>query len=269
VDEKVVFQWLGTAGFRIEHAGKVILIDPYLTRNEKAMPVLDLKPEDMADANYIFISHGHFDHLVDVPEILDASQASVYCSEVAGATLEQKGVSGSRIKRSQGGSSFDLDTFGVAVASSKHIRFDARLILSTMPRIIKDRKAVRALGRWPAGPVLIHSFDFGGLRVVHLGSLGVTPEEAKGLGLGEPRPDILMPPLQGHTDICRRAALVTAAIRPRAVVPQHHDDFFPPVSQMIDLGPFRRMVSEMLPGCSYYEPEMNRKFTAEDVFKGS
>jgi L-ascorbate metabolism protein UlaG (beta-lactamase superfamily) len=269
VDEKVVFQWLGTAGFRIEHAGKVILIDPYLTRNEKARPVQDLTPGDMADADFIFISHGHFDHLVDVPQILEVSEAVVYCSEVAGATLEQKGVAGSRIRRSEGGSTFDLDTFSVAVESSKHIRFDAKLILSTLPRLIKDRRALRALGRWPAGPVLIHSFDFGGLRVVHLGSLGITPEEAKRLGLGEPRPDILMPPLQGHTDICRRAAFVTAAIRPRAVVPQHHDDFFPPVSQMIDLGPFRRMAGEMLPDCAYYEPVMNRKFTSDDVFSGS
>lgn len=266
MNDEVVFQWLGTAGFRIEHAGKVILIDPYLTRNEKAMPVQDLEPEDMADADYIFISHGHFDHLLDVPQILDVSQALIYCSEVAEETLEQKGVSGTRIRRSEGGASLDFETFTVKVASSRHIRFDARLILSTLPRILKDRKTVRALGHWPAGPVLIYRFDFGRLRVTHLGSLGVTPEEAKGLGLGDPQPDILMPPLQGHTDICRRAAMVTATVRPRAVVPQHQDDFFPPVSKTIDLEPFRRAVAEVLPECAYYKPVMNCKFTAADVF---
>src|SRR5450756_1895909 len=77
-----VFQWLGTAGFRITCGDKVILIDPYLTRNERARPVQELRPADMADADYIFISHGHFDHIADVPEIMETADAEVYCSPV-------------------------------------------------------------------------------------------------------------------------------------------------------------------------------------------
>src|SRR5450756_1500208 len=77
-----VFQWLGTAGFRITCGDKVILIDPYLTRNERARPVQELRPADMADADYIFLSHGHFDHIADVPEIMETTDAEVYCSPV-------------------------------------------------------------------------------------------------------------------------------------------------------------------------------------------
>jgi L-ascorbate metabolism protein UlaG (beta-lactamase superfamily) len=121
----------------------------------------------------------------------------------------------------------------------------------------------------PAGPVLVSSFVFGELRVTHMGSLGLRPEQALELGLAKPRADILMPPLQGHTDICHRAALLTAALRPRAVLPQHFDDFFPPVSQSIDLEPFRLEVGELLPECVYYEPEINRKFTPADVLEAT
>ena len=55
------------------------------------------------------------------------------------------------------------------------------------------------------------------------------------------------------------------AINPRAVVPQHFDDFFPPVSQWVELMPFAAMVEKLAPECRYYEPAINEVFTARDV----
>lgn len=76
-DEKAgpAFRWLGTADFRMAYGGKVILIDPDLTRNDRARPVQPLRPADMSDADYAFLSHGHFDHLRDTPAIVTASGA--------------------------------------------------------------------------------------------------------------------------------------------------------------------------------------------------
>ncbi|MEX0284464.1 MAG: metal-dependent hydrolase [Paracoccaceae bacterium] len=56
--------WLGHGSFRIETAGQVLLIDPWLSGN----PVL---PEDQHDAaveggTHILLTHCHFDHVVDV-----------------------------------------------------------------------------------------------------------------------------------------------------------------------------------------------------------
>ena len=56
--------WLGHGSFRIEAEGQVLLIDPWLTGN----PVL---PEDshdaaIAGATHILLTHAHFDHVVDV-----------------------------------------------------------------------------------------------------------------------------------------------------------------------------------------------------------
>ncbi|MEM7074067.1 MAG: metal-dependent hydrolase [Pseudomonadota bacterium] len=59
--------WLGHSGFRIEIAGQVLLTDPWLTGN----PVL---PEDQHDAaissaTHILLTHGHFDHAADLPDL--------------------------------------------------------------------------------------------------------------------------------------------------------------------------------------------------------
>jgi L-ascorbate metabolism protein UlaG (beta-lactamase superfamily) len=119
----------------------------------------------------------------------------------------------------------------------------------------------------PSGPALIYWFDFGDATVIHMGSLGLKPQEVEFLEL--PTPDILMLPLQGHSRICTRAACLAEAIQPCAVVPQHFDDFFPPVSQWVELLPFKAMVKKLAPDCSYYEPEINREFTAADALGSS
>ena len=84
--------WYGTAGFRIETGGRVLLIDPYLSRNAEARPVLPFGPEAVTEANEIFVSHGHFDHLADVPQIARQTGAKVYCSAEVARALHRQGV---------------------------------------------------------------------------------------------------------------------------------------------------------------------------------
>ncbi|MHB8895412.1 MAG: MBL fold metallo-hydrolase [Candidatus Geothermincolia bacterium] len=264
--EETTFQWLGTAGFRVKHKNKVLLIDPFLgSRGERARPVQPLTPADMAGAGSVFVSHGHFDHLADVPAVVEATGAEVYCSDVAAETLERKGVPPGAINRLRGGETLEMGGYTVRAIPSHHIVFDIGLILRTAPRVLRpgNRDLLKHVRGMPSGPVMVYLFDFAGLTVVHMGSLGLVPEEARQFGLEEP--DIFLPPLQGHTHICARAAELTAAIRPRAVVPQHHDDFFPPVSMRVELMPFEAMVAKMAPGCRYYEPEINKEFTAAEV----
>ncbi|TNF59764.1 MAG: metal-dependent hydrolase [Rhodobacteraceae bacterium] len=56
--------WLGHGSFRIEVAGRVLLLDPWLSGN----PVLpeDRHEDAVAGATHILLTHTHFDHVVDV-----------------------------------------------------------------------------------------------------------------------------------------------------------------------------------------------------------
>lgn len=59
--------WLGHSGFRIEIAGQVLLVDPWLTGNP--MFPEGRRPEAIAGATAVLITHGHGDHSSDAVAI--------------------------------------------------------------------------------------------------------------------------------------------------------------------------------------------------------
>jgi len=69
----VKVRFLGHAAFYLESEGLRGLIDPFLTGN----PAAKASPEEFMDVNYIFVTHGHGDHIGDTVEIARGSGATV------------------------------------------------------------------------------------------------------------------------------------------------------------------------------------------------
>lgn len=263
-------QWLGTAGFRITVGGRVILIDPFLTRNDRAVPRQPLGPSDMADADYVFVSHGHHDHLGDVPAVVEASGAAVFCSGVAAQTLKRRGVPDDKLCRLSGGEELRFEGFGVRVAACEHSKADLKLMISAAPRMLKSLPGMFVEGlTMPGGPLLVFRLDLGGLTVTHMGSLCRPPAGSDARALVLERPDALLVPLRGRSDIAYLAADLVLELRPRAVIPQHHDNFMPPLSPPVDVASFRSLVAEKAPDCICYEAVMNVEFGARELFGNS
>jgi L-ascorbate metabolism protein UlaG (beta-lactamase superfamily) len=253
-------QWLGTSGFKIETDDLSFLIDPYLSRNALARPVQTLKPQDIADAGQVFISHGHFDHLCDVPAVMAVGKSQAYCSETAASTLVRNGADSNRVHTVKAdGFSIDLGTYRAEAFFSRHVKFDIPLVVNTLCRVgpAGYRRASRAglLDRYPLGQVLSWRFTVGGYSIHHFGSAGSTPDELKRLSA---RPlDLLLIPLQGNTQICDIALEYVRVLKPRMVIPHHQDDFYPPVSSSVDIRPFVIGVVEQCPATEVRVMAMN------------
>jgi len=253
-------QWLGTAGFKIEDRNSHFLIDPYLSRVSLSRPVQTLKPEDISAAGQIFISHGHFDHLSDVPAIMAAGQSSVYCSQTAAATLMRDGADSGRIHAiTSNGFTADFGGYRAQAFFSRHVKFDVPLIARTLWRMgpagysrISNAGISR---RYPLGQVLSWRFDINGYSIHHFGSAGSPPEELERLAANPL--DLLLVPLQGHTRICDIALEYVRVLKPRLVIPHHQDDFYPPISTAVDIRPFVMKVCESCPGTEVRVLAMN------------
>jgi len=64
--------WLGHGGWIIKIGQHTVLLDPFLSESPTApMPADDL------EADFILVSHGHFDHVHDVPSIANRTGATV------------------------------------------------------------------------------------------------------------------------------------------------------------------------------------------------
>jgi L-ascorbate metabolism protein UlaG (beta-lactamase superfamily) len=245
--------WYGTAGFRIETGGRVFLIDPYLSRTDAARPALEIGPADIVDGSEIYLSHGHFDHAADVPQIARRTRATIYCSEEVAEELRRRDVDDAQIVIARDGDGFDFGAYRAECLSSAHVKFDLPLLASTLWRCLlvlpSFLSGLREHRGWPQGQVLSWRFTLAteGSRVVHhFGSAGWTAEELARLEkMGAP--DVLMLPLQGHTHICRIATRAVEGLKPSVVIPHHHDDFYPPISQTVDIAPFAEAVGNISP----------------------
>ncbi|MCX5994308.1 MAG: MBL fold metallo-hydrolase [Chloroflexi bacterium] len=254
-------QWLGTAGFKVEVGDRVFLIDPYLSRNAQARPVQSMQPAEIAGAGQIFITHGHFDHLHDVPAIMASGSSTVYCSETAAATLMREGVDGSRITTvGSDGFAANFGAYRAEAFFSRHVKFDIPLVARTLWRIGPRYRRLSGMHRgYPVGQVLSWRFTIGGYTMHHFGSGGSPPEELERLAAHPP--DLLLVPLQGHSHICDIAFEYVRVLRPRMVIPHHQDDFYPPISTAVDVSPFVKKVRENFPGTEVKIMAINETIT--------
>jgi len=78
----------GHSCFSVEGAAKIIWVDPFLTDNPQA----DVRPEDIREADYILVSHGHGDHLGDAIAIGQRTKATIISNHEIATYCQEKGV---------------------------------------------------------------------------------------------------------------------------------------------------------------------------------
>lgn len=85
--------WLGHASFRIEIAGQVLLIDPWLNGNPMLPKALQAKATE--GATHILLTHGHFDHICDTLPLAKEKGIPVVAQfDLVNHWMETKGIEG-------------------------------------------------------------------------------------------------------------------------------------------------------------------------------
>jgi L-ascorbate metabolism protein UlaG (beta-lactamase superfamily) len=116
-------RWMGTACFEIRLEGETtIVIDPYVDDSVSVPFASDL----IEGCDYIFITHGHYDHVLDVGKLVQRFNPEIFCSqEVAGALSQHQNIGPERFTHITVGDFIERDQVRAEVLRGVHVDFVA------------------------------------------------------------------------------------------------------------------------------------------------
>jgi len=268
------FTWLGNAGLRFKFQQSTLLVDPFLSRPHwryllGGRPRLDERhiQEHISHADYILVTHAHYDHLMDVPHIAQQTGATVFGSYNTHRLMEICGLPVTQLRLIYIGALIELPCMEVSVLPAAHAWlpfYTAGKLKSNLhpPLRLQDFRMDECFSYY----LLLMD----GLKILvwsSISSRGAVPA------------DILF--LRAVASERWYREMLTA-VKPRVIIPTHWDDLFRPLGQpmrpffgpprlafpplqRIDLGEFNSKIHKVDANCRVMLPEVFREYDLNDL----
>ncbi len=268
-NDVVTLEYTGAAGWRISDGSTVILVDPYISRilgpppplappyaklpgdarpvygwNDIAVPDVAAIDAHVPRANFILVTHTHYDHVLDVPHIAIRTHSTVIGTESTENVMRAYSVPEQQLITVRGGEDYDFGVFSVRVIPSLHSPLDHKHYFSseTAPAGMKAPLTLQQMH--PEGGTLAYLIRFHGHQILVFGGMNYIEREIEGL-----EPDVV---LLGASSSRKEIYDYTGRLMrdlhfPPLVIPTHWDNFFAPyaASQQSSIDALQSFVQEI------------------------
>lgn len=265
----VVLKYLGAAGWEINDGTTVILIDPYVSRiNGPAPPGggsghsntadtrrvygwKDVAVSNMAAidahiqrADFVLVTHTHYDHILDVPQIALKTHASIVGTESTENVMRAYGVAEEQLVTVRGGEDYQFKGFSLKVIPSIHSPLDHKRYFSsaTTPAGLKAPLTLEQVH--PEGGTLAYLIRLQGHQILAFGGNNYIEREIAGLA-----PDVaLVGAGASRNELYDYSGRLMRALNyPPLVLPTHWDNFLQPyeASQQPALDALQSFIQEI------------------------
>jgi L-ascorbate metabolism protein UlaG (beta-lactamase superfamily) len=276
--EKITLRWLGVAGIDLGCPGWRIIFDPYLSRvplwkmlSGRISPDAGLICSHLPRADSIFITHSHFDHLLDASEAAHQTGAVVHGSPNTCRILRAEGLPKNQIVELHPGSVVDRGGVRVTALAERPHQWVAGFGMQTLKHDLKPPLRARD-----------YAMDFGLSFLVECAGVRLMTEtclEPSGVG----QIDVLLTsPLNPVANDRAYLQKMIDAYRPRVLIPIHCDDMNTPLSSpargqlaptgrvwpplaRFDGSRFKRLIESMPGAPSVFLPQRLREYTLAEI----
>jgi L-ascorbate metabolism protein UlaG (beta-lactamase superfamily) len=223
--------YLGTNGYLLESRDTVLLIDPYFSRQSLARTALQLQPVRDTDfinrwtrahpnIDAVLVTHGHVDHLYDVPPVARATGARLIASGTSVQLAQAAGLPASQTRSVRAGAKIRVKGAFIHVLPAAHDRIFGITPFKGPAQHLPPRK----IDHWVLGEPLAFLIEIGGKRIfINSGGRGDKP-----LSLNAAPVDLAIVGVASPDAIDAFSGTIRQ-LKPRYILPSHQDDFFRPL----------------------------------------
>ena len=236
--------WHGTAAIEAVCETGRILFDPFVPFKGSPVKVELSEYDGFSD---IFVTHCHFDHVTNLPELVKRNPGvTVRCTRAVWEQLSKKGkIPEQNLSLLRFGDELTVNGFTVRLWHGKHAvlpKADGKRILSWVKSPARGNipRLIREFFGWDEGDECVfYTIEAEGKTVALMGSMNLREEIEYPTGA-----DVLVLPYNGWPDNLPPAKAIIERLKPTAVLLDHWDDTFPPLTTPVDNAP----VVETFPG---------------------
>ena len=234
----VGLRWLGVTGWEISFDGRVLYFDPYLSRFDYRLQGGALRPapeviEGLLASNrlagppeLIMVSHGHWDHMSDVPYLLGRKEWAQATIDTIGTETHANLLRAMGVRRpiivATGGEYLDFGggAYSVEVIRSLHSQSAGHGFFAPGTLNAPPAPPITTADLVEGGTLAYQVTVPGRLKVLMLGGTNFVERELVGL-----RPDVVTVSMTDFSTVHEYLPrLLTTLGGPRYVIPSHHDD---------------------------------------------
>jgi L-ascorbate metabolism protein UlaG (beta-lactamase superfamily) len=239
--------YLGVNGFQFETNGHALLVDPYFSRVELLSAALNQPiqsdPNRVSEGlkhvrprvDAILVTHAHFDHLLDAPEIIRRTRGKFISGRTAIELVESLGISPNKCEMVKPGSVRKIGPWTIHALVAQHDRLFGRVPFNKCPPTRPAKSSLLKppvkVSDWCVGEPLAFVIEAADKRIyIDSGGVPGAPPDTRTKDVDLAILGVALP------DSRVRFAEVVNRLRPRYIFPSHEDDMFAPLSRGFTFG---------------------------------